>query len=253
MSPDCRPICSVWGGARMVLISGCRLRLHPVPLIAGVLMCALTVQLGNWQTRRAAEKLAMQAQIESSAHRQAVTPGPGVVPAPWQRVRLAGTWLAQGTILLDNRVHQGRAGYHLITPLQLDDGRAVWVKRGWLAANPDRSRLPERPTVTGRGEVEGVVRVAESGGFSLAAAAGEGVLWQVLDRAAYRAATGVAVEDWLVEQHGEAGDALVRDWPRPDAGLDRHRGYALQWYAMAGLSLVLTLVYVARSFFRHET
>lgn len=237
----------------MVLTIGSRLRIHPVPLIAGLLICALTVQLGNWQTRRAAEKLAIQTEIASPAHRQAVVPGAGVVPAQWQRVRLSGTWLDQGTILLDNRVHQGRAGYHLITPLQLDDGRVVWIKRGWLAANPDRTRLPERPAARGRGEVEGVVRVAEGGGFSLAAVAGEGVLWQVLDRAAYAAATGIVVEDWLVEQHDAAGDALVRDWPRPDAGIDRHRGYALQWYAMAGLSLVLTLVYVARSFSRHET
>lgn len=236
----------------MVLSRGLRLRLHPLPLIAGLLMFALTVQLGNWQTRRAAEKLAMQADIESSALHEAVKLGQGVVPHPWQRVRLSGAWLERGTILLDNRVHQGRAGYHLITPLQLDDGRVVWVKRGWLAANADRSRLPQLPPSGGRGDIEGVVRVAESGGFSLASSAGEGVLWQVLDRAAYGAATGLMVEDWLVEQQG-ASDALVRDWPRPDAGIDRHRGYALQWYAMAGLSLVLTLVYVARSFSRNET
>ena len=36
---------------------------------------------------------------------------------------------------------------------------------------------------------------------------------------------------------GSAGaafdDGLVRDWPQPGLDVDKHRGYAFQWYAMA--------------------
>ena len=34
-------------------------------------------------------------------------------------------------------------------------------------------------------------------------------------------------------------DALARQWPRPDAGMDKHRGYALQWFSFAGIGLIV--------------
>ncbi|HWR87335.1 MAG TPA: hypothetical protein VN277_02820, partial [Acidiferrobacterales bacterium] len=43
----------------------------------------------------------------------------------------------------------------------------------------------------------------------------------------------------LVQQTSVADDALVREWERPDLGIDKHRGYALQWYALAALTAVL--------------
>jgi len=49
----------------------------------------------------------------------------------------------------------------------------------------------------------------------------------------------------LVRQTAELDDGLARDWVQPASGVDRHRGYAVQWYAMAavtaGLWLWLTL------------
>ena len=57
----------------------------------------------------------------------------------WQPVSMRGVWLADRTILIDNRVHGGRPGYHVMTPLRLDDGEVVLVRRGWVAVGPDRS------------------------------------------------------------------------------------------------------------------
>ena len=49
------------------------------------------------------------------------------------RSRPASTTRAR-QILIDNKVHDGRAGYHVVTPLVLADGRVVLVDRGWIAA-----------------------------------------------------------------------------------------------------------------------
>src|SRR5205807_4943806 len=50
-----------------------------------------------------------------------------------------------------------KVGYHVITPLVLDDGKAVLVDRGWIPADGDITRFPRVPaapsgpvTVTGR-------------------------------------------------------------------------------------------------------
>jgi cytochrome oxidase assembly protein ShyY1 len=45
----------------------------------------------------------------------------------------------------------------------------------------------------------------------------------------------------VIEQHSGLDDGLVRDWSRPDAGVEKHESYALQWYSLAVLSIVLLL------------
>jgi cytochrome oxidase assembly protein ShyY1 len=75
-------------------------------------------------------------------------------------------------------------------------------------------------------------------------------VWQVLDLARYRQQSGLPVADFVVQQAGGTDDGLVRDWPRPDAGADRHRAYALQWYALAALAAGLTGWYVWNGLWR---
>ena len=52
-----------------------------------------------------------------------------------------------------------------------------------------------------------------------------------------------SVARFVVQQTNDTGDGLRRVWPRPDAGVDKHRGYAFQWYSLAALIAVLTLFF----------
>lgn len=224
-------------------------RLHPVPLIAGLVVALVTVLLGNWQMRRADEKRDIQQQIEAGASAAPVALDALPDTAEWRNVRVRGVWQADATIFVDNRVYEGRPGYHVLTPLRLDgDDGWVLVNRGWAPMNADRSRLPVVPTASAPLSVSGSIRWPEPAPFTLAAEAGDGALWQFIDVAQYRAWSGVPVRDWIVQQTSASDDGLIRDWPRPDSGIDRHHGYALQWYSFAGISLALTGFYVFRSF-----
>src|SRR2546422_1024279 len=40
----------------------------------------------------------------------------------------------------------------------------------------------------------------------------------------------------------DSGDGLLREWPRADAGIERHESYALQWYSLAALAVILAAV-----------
>lgn len=224
-------------------------RLHPVPLLAGVALALLTLQLGNWQTRRAAEKAELQAEYRAAAERPAQPLG-STPPSERQSLELRGEWLPGRSILIDNRVHEGRAGYHVFTPLQLKgQGGVVLVNRGWIGAGADRSQPPPRiANPPGETAVTGRVRHPGEKPFMLAADSPSGSVWQTLDLARYRSETRLPVADFYLQQTSPADDGLIRNWPEPDAGIERHRGYALQWYALAALAAALTLWYLWNAF-----
>ncbi|WP_418648218.1 SURF1 family protein [Thauera butanivorans] len=260
-----------------------RLRLL-LPLLAGALVAAVTLALGNWQVRRAEEKQALQAVLDAAAQRPALVldtlaEGAGVMPG--QRVRLEGEWLPAAGIFLDNRTHAGRAGYQVLMPLRLADASGVvLVNRGWVPAGADRAILPVVPAGSGRVTLEGRAQIPEAGAFTLARDGEfeQGRLWQVLDiarlaartdigggvttlterpglplcgaRAGERGQAGACFAPWLVLQTSAAADGLVRDWPAPSAGVERHHGYAFQWYALAALATVLSCAYARRLFLR---
>ena len=99
--------------------------------VATLAFAALTVSLGNWQARRAEEKLARQRDSDDRRAAPALDLARDRRPATddmfGRRVTVAGTPLDDLTVLLDNRVHQGRVGYEVIMPLRLvgADGREL--------------------------------------------------------------------------------------------------------------------------------
>ncbi|WP_170219360.1 SURF1 family protein [Nocardioides litoris] len=67
-----------------------------------------------------------------------------------QPVTLSGTWLDQGTVLVEGRPRAGERGLWVVTPLEVEPGSAVPVVTGWV---PDRADAPAPPQ--GRAEVAG--------------------------------------------------------------------------------------------------
>ena len=154
-------------------------------------------------------------------------------------VEAAGHYDADRQILVDNRVHAGRAGYHVVTPLAIGDGRVVLVNRGFVQGGPTRDALPSAPPPSGDVRIRGRVNPAPGQYLELGDAAPQRGVWQNLDPARYAAFTGLAVLPIVLEQVEGPADGLVRDWARPDAGADKHRIYMMQWYAFAALAAAL--------------
>jgi surfeit locus 1 family protein len=213
---------------------------------ATIAFCALTVALGLWQTRRAAEKETLQARLERlGAERPVALPARLIAPDDYalRHVIARGEYADRFTILLDNRVHRGRTGFHVLSPLRIAGGNVhVLVNRGWIAAGRTRAELPQVVPPAGEQTVEGLATVPAGRVYELTADTVEGPVWQnlVLDR--YRAWSKLELQPIVIRQTNDAAEGLVREWDRPDAGADRHRGYALQWYSLAGLAVVLYVV-----------
>ena len=69
--------------------------------------------------------------------------------------------------------------------------------------------------------------------YQLAADVTSGPVRQHLVPQRIAAETRLALQPIVLLQTSAAADGLVRDWPKPDAGVNTHLAYALQWYVMA--------------------
>jgi surfeit locus 1 family protein len=161
----------------------------------------------------------------------------------YHNVEARGEFDPDRTVYLDNRLHQGRAGYQVVSPLKIaGSSRYVLVERGWVAAGPDRRQLP--PVVTPAGEVDiaGVATPANPPVFELSEQVQAGKVWQNLTVDRYRSQFALDLQPTIIQQHSDLPDGLVRDWQPPSLGIERHRAYALQWFSMALAILILYVV-----------
>jgi surfeit locus 1 family protein len=213
--------------------------------LAAMLGVSATLALGAWQMSRAAQKIALQAAIERRqalppADQRTVLAAASVGELVHRPVILRGTWAARHTLFLDNRQMNGKPGFYVVTPLQLEgSGAAVLVERGWVQRNfLQRDALPAIDTPAGVVEVRG--RMAPPPGKLYEfAGAGQGPIRQNVDLAQLRAETGLALLDLAVQQTGPASEGLLREWPQAATGVEKHYGYAFQWWALSALIVLL--------------
>ena len=212
-------------------------------LVLAAATCAAGVALGNWQAGRAEEKRILGMQLEQAMRSppmeltsQIVEPRQFIL----RHVAARGRFVDQYTVFLDNKLRRGRPGYEVVTPLRLD-GMYVLVNRGWVAAGRTRADLPSVPAPAGEVRVEGLA-LARLPQALAAGPSAPGKVRQNLELRSFEDETKLRLQPIVIEQHSEAADGLARDWPRPDAGIERHESYALQWYSLAGLAVVLFVV-----------
>jgi surfeit locus 1 family protein len=212
---------------------------------AGVVLL-LTLGLGNWQLNRAREKLEIEGRLEELTKQPPVSLTATLVnPDEYQfrHVEVQGRFAEPYTIYLDNRIYNGIAGYHVIVPLQIDDSRTyVLVNRGWVARARERLDLPKIPVPQGQMKISGIAVIPSKKIFELSTQTVEGKIWQNLVLERYRKAVPFEIQPIVIEQQNDTADGLVRDWERPDVGVNMHRGYAFQWFALAVAVVILYLV-----------
>jgi cytochrome oxidase assembly protein ShyY1 len=231
-----------------------RFRFRTIPFVATLALVTLGILLGNWQVRRAAEKTALQARL---TQRAALPPlpldGKPVDPAAveYRRVIVTGEFVPNWPLFLDNRPFEGRTGFVLLMPFKIagaDD--VVLVARGWVPRDPAvHDRVPQVATPPGRTTIEGIAvlhpaRVMELG---KAPPPRPGAIVQNLDPAGFAQASGMRTLPVMVEQTSPDGAQLIRKWPAPAVDVDRNKGYAFQWYALAAMAFLFFVITGFRS------
>jgi surfeit locus 1 family protein len=130
----------------------------------------------------------------------------------------------------------------VLTPLRLQDSDAVvLVQRGWIPRNfQDRTALPALQTPEGLVTVHGQLvpwpsKVYDFGEMET------GPMRQNLIFEDYRLQTRLPLLELSVQQSDADSEGLLRAWPEIASGVEKHYGYAFQWFGLSGL---IALLYV---------
>jgi surfeit locus 1 family protein len=218
-----------------------------IPTLATIVAMALTARLGFWQLDRAHQKERLQTQYERMRTAPPLDLSVDQVAMPAARYRRAtavGEFVPQHEVLLDNQVHQGAAGYHVLTPLRVKPGGAwVMVNRGWIVRSREYPSPPQIPSELGAVTITGIVDVADRTLIELSSQAIQGKVWQNFTARRFREQTGIDLLNFVLVQQGGPNDGLVRVSLEPDFGILRHYGYAFQWFALAATALTLYVVH----------
>lgn len=227
-------------------------------------LLGLFLSLGRWQWSRAEFKETllqdfMQGEESRVLGARSTTDWPR-----YTTVEVKGRWDRERQFLLDNRTRDGRAGYEVLTPLRLPDGRWLIVNRGWIPFDGYRDRLPDVASALPggiadstadtatlslvRGRLDELPSAGLAGGRAAPELAGEWPKVTSFPQAEELAAALVTPNDpapriearvLLLDAEVEGG--YLRDW-RPFAagkGPEQNWSYAIQWWSFAVLLLVL--------------
>lgn len=221
--------------------------------IATLLVMALCIRLGIWQYNKAQARIEAQQQIDTG-----LSQAPVQLPASiddkdvwrFKRVTFKGVYMPEYEILLDNRVHNTKAGYQIVTPVKVvGDDQYVLINRGWIEGKLNRE-LPVYETPTGEHTFVGDLFFPIDKVFSLEAKHDGNAkwlpLWQHIDMPRYQSQVPFDVKAYMVRlaPDSQAG-GFVREWPAPKNRISLHLGYAYQWF---GFAFTMFVIYIVLNF-----
>jgi surfeit locus 1 family protein len=226
------------------------------PSLATLVLLPVLIGLGQWQLERAAWK---QTLVDAHAARIGEPARPlgsllassaSAADLEYRQVTAAGVYDLDHQLLLDNQIHQGAAGYHVLTPLRLNGAGSgdawVLVNRGWVPLGDSRTQLPALPGSAGPVSVRAMIRLPPEKAFRLESVEEAGTGWprviQLIELGPIGQRLGHPLLPQVLLLDPKEPGGFVRDW-KPVYGItpDKHRAYAAQWFTLA---LVLLLIYV---------
>jgi surfeit locus 1 family protein len=210
------------------------------------LMFAILISLGVWQLERLHWKLGLIAEVNHSLALPPVSLDEALAmggAAQYRRVLLDGWFLNDKESYVYASGPGGEPVYHVLTPFETRDGRALMVDRGIVPtgladpAKRARGQLGERVMI-------GVWRIPNPPGFFTPPPDAAHRIWYSRDVAAMAAAARVKLAAPVVVEADAAPNP--GGWPKGGqtqvAFRNEHLQYAITWFALAA---ALFAVYIA--------
>lgn len=231
-------------------IFGRTLQLQLWPTLIAIPLFITAIALGVWQLQRLEWKESLIATLEARQAAEPLTSLPNAGdPGEFdlRRVVLEGRFLPQEFFLM-GRSHKGATGLHLLTAFELQDGAVILVDRGWL---PERLKDPaSRPETLLEVSIElkGTLRLAGWRGSDWAEPenAGANNSWLFVDPPAMAAAASLmgVVSDFFVIAEGDGDETRLPIADKVAIAIPNdHLQYAITWFSLAGVLLVIFVLY----------
>ncbi|KAA0442363.1 MAG: SURF1 family protein [Candidatus Thioglobus sp.] len=204
------------------------------------------VELGFWQLDRAEQKRTIENAIIAA---QSSPPQPlsaaELLGKEYYQVLLKGHYDSAKQFIYDNQIVNSNAGYYVLTPFVLDAGSAILVNRGFIPWNGKRSKLAniqvsQQPISIQARLIKPSQRIKlkqsqPSKIFPL--------LIQSLDIDQLSQLSGYQIVPMLAQLDASATNGFYRKWQPFYGSINKHLGYAVQWFLMA-LALSIIAAYL---------
>jgi surfeit locus 1 family protein len=221
-----------------------------VALGALLALGALFASLGEWQLRRAETSRDTFAQFAARAVATPLTALPKTLgdAERFRRVEVRGQYVREPQFLLDNMLHDGVAGYHVLTALRVAGLRElVLVNRGWVPTGADRRVLPEVAVDAEPRLIVGLIERLPRPGLRLGSVdsnepEGAAVVLQYPTAEDLGRELREPVLDYQLLLDPAERDGYVREWRAPGMQPERHLSYAGQWLSLAVGAVAAALV-----------
>lgn len=244
----------------------CNFRPSLIGSVLTLLCIPLFIHFGLWQYHKAQLKMQIQAAYSQAKVNDALkfpldlTGDQALSLDYWnyKKVTLTGVYETKYQFLLDNQVEGDRVGYHVITPLKVENSaQYVLINRGWILGKDTHAELPVFDTPVGKQIITGQIWQPSQKIFTLEDKAllektGQALsnrpwktVWQHINIAQYKQAVPFTVSPMAIklDQACDAG-GFVRNWQVPAERIVTHLGYAYQWF---GFALATLLIYLYMS------
>ncbi len=225
------------------------------PSVVVFILFPVLISLGLWQLDRAEEKREIEANVHQAELKEPlelnglnVSAQKGLTEQVYRPAVVAGRYDSKHQFLYDNRTHKGKPGYHVLSPFILKDNQiGVLVNRGWIPFDGRRDNIQDISIESAEEVIKGVIKLPS-----------ESIVLKQSDRLTDKypqTIQSVALDEIsealkytflpvIIELDKMAVNGFVREWQPYYGTIDKHNAYAVQWFAMA---LVLLLLFIKLS------
>ena len=209
-----------------------------IPSILIVTTIAFLTSLGFWQLDRANEKRAIDASIQkaNTGIVELITDENRLLEKEYYQVRLKGQYQSNKQFIYDNQIVDQVSGYYVLTPFKLEgQPSTIIINRGFIPWNGDREKLADVSIEKTKSEIKVQISKPIKRIELKSSEIGNNfpVLIQAVDLVKMSELAGIDFSSMVGLLDASMDDGFVRKWEPYTGSIEKHIGYAVQWFLMA--------------------
>ena len=209
-----------------------------IPSIIIVTTIAFLTSLGFWQLDRANEKRAIEASIQkaNTGIVELITDENRLLEKEYYQVRLKGQYQSNKQFIYDNQIVDQVSGYYVLTPFKLEgQPSTIIINRGFIPWNGDREKLADVSIEKTKSEIKVQISKPIKRIELKSSEIGNNfpVLIQAVDLVKMSELAGIDFSSMVGLLDASMDDGFVRKWEPYTGSIEKHIGYAVQWFLMA--------------------
>jgi surfeit locus 1 family protein len=205
---------------------------------------AFLVSLGFWQLDRADQKRTIETSIQkaNTGVVELIVNQNELLNKEYYEVRLQGSYIGDKQFIYDNQIVDQASGYYVLTPFVLTgQSNAIMINRGFIPWNGRRDQLDDIAVDSTFREIKiQVSRPIKRIELKTSDISNQfPVLIQAIDFDVIEEISSTSFVDVIGLLDPSSDDGFVRKWEPYTGSIEKHIGYAIQWFLMA---LVLGII-----------